>query len=52
MPLQPRELVRVEIDDIAAGREPRVRQLLEVLAHVADDGVDDVAGRQPRCVKG
>ena len=46
--LQPREFVRMEVNGIAAWREPGVGQLLEVLAHVPDDGVDDVARREPR----
>ncbi len=43
--LQPGVLVGVEVDGVAARREGRVLQRLEVLPHVLDDRVDNVAGR-------
>jgi hypothetical protein len=33
----------MKIDGVAAGRERRVLEALEVLPHVGDDRVDDVA---------
>jgi hypothetical protein len=45
---EPCVLVGVEVDGVATGREGRVFQRLEVLAHVVDDGVDDVASRPAR----
>ena len=42
--LEPRVLGRRQIDRVAAGRERRVLQLLEVLPHVVDDRVDQVSG--------
>ena len=45
---EPRVLARVEVDGVAARRQRRIAQLFEVLAHVLDDRVDDVASRAPR----
>ena len=45
---QPRELGRMKIDGVAAGRERRVLETLEILPHVRDDRIDDVARVSPR----
>ncbi|HEY2152331.1 MAG TPA: hypothetical protein VGH34_16090 [Vicinamibacterales bacterium] len=37
------ELGRMKINDVAAGRERRVLETLEILPHVCDNCIDDVA---------
>jgi hypothetical protein len=43
-PLQPGELVRVKVDEVAAGRERGVLERLEVLPHVVEHRLDQIAG--------
>ena len=47
-PLQSRVFVRMQIDDVPARRENRVLQALEVLPHVVDDRLDEVACGESR----
>jgi len=50
--LDPRELLRMEVDKIAAGGEGRILQRLEVGAHVFDDSIDQIARRTVRPGRG
>jgi hypothetical protein len=38
----------MKIDGVAAGRERRVLETLEILPHVRDDRIDEVARMSPR----
>ena len=45
--LDPREFVGVQVHDVAARRERRVLERLQVAPHVGDDGVDQIACGSP-----
>ena len=45
--VQPRVFGRVHVDVVATGRERRVFQRFEVLPHVLDDRIDEVARGSP-----
>jgi hypothetical protein len=46
-PLDPRKLVGVQVHHVTARRQCRVPERLQVVAHAADDGVDQIACRAP-----